>query len=152
MEKIIEIITILMSELKEKKDLKKLNTDRFIKSGYTKSEISAAFSWIADKIEDLDETQIKEFSDASYSVRILHPAESSLFTAEAMGELVQLQFLKILSSDQFETLIEKAMLSPYYQIDKNNLYELLQPIMFSASSESENKSSRTFLTGTESIN
>jgi uncharacterized protein Smg (DUF494 family) len=150
-ERIIEIIVFVIAQLRQNVELHEVDTDKLQRLGYTKSEISTAFSWIADRSESGQ--PMLEFSELadSNSFRILHEAEQELFTPEAWGELVQMNSLGILNNEYTEILIEKAVLMGSQEIDSEQLKTFVANIIFNAQTDSL-PGVRFLLQGNESIN
>lgn len=145
-ERIIEIIIYVISELKNNKSLSDIDLVKLKKLGYTNSEISAAFNWLADKSGKADFTLPSEGSSVSF--RILHDAERELFTREAWGELVQYQTLGMLDNEQVEAIIEHALIQTLKRIDKATLKIMVAGILFQKHSYEGNY----MLNGNETIN
>ncbi|MDC1068626.1 DUF494 family protein, partial [Candidatus Kapabacteria bacterium] len=107
-ERIVELITIVLQELKKNIRISDIDIENLIGKGYTSSEISTAFSWLVDRIEF--NTNFNTGDDSTEdSFRFLHDAEQEMFTKEAWGEVIQLKTLGILSYENVETLIENFM-------------------------------------------
>lgn len=120
-ERIVDIIVYVMSELRSKKDIKKVNLDELQSRGYTSSEISTALSWIADRIAFNERVLPFGVKSEPHSFRVLQESEKELFTPDAWGELVSMNNLGIISNENIETLIDKAMLIGMYKIDLKEL-------------------------------
>jgi len=150
-ERIVEIIAFVMSELKHNKQISEINIDELQKKGYSKSEISTAFSWVADRFELSDKfTTHAEFVNKD-SFRVLHDGEKELFTKDALGDLLNYHSLGLLSNEQVETLIENSMLTGFQLIDSVNLKYFVANIIFNM----QNKyypGYRFMLSGIEDVN
>lgn len=149
-ERIVEIITFVLSELKQNKKLSEIDLNILQDRGYSSSEISTAFSWLVDKLEFGFPSQPLEITDVN-SFRILHDAEKELFTESAWGELIQMQMLGLVSAEQIELIIERALLSGVFKIDANYLKNMVASFMFNAT-KSVSSGSRVLLSGNDSIN
>jgi uncharacterized protein Smg (DUF494 family) len=109
-DKVLEILIILMHELRQGKDridqgtLQELETQ-----GYTKTEISAAFSWLVDRMSSLPEQDTLNSAPTDRSFRVLHFAEMNVLTPEAQGYLIQLREMNILTPRLVEMVIERCM-------------------------------------------
>ncbi|MBE0555852.1 MAG: DUF494 family protein, partial [Proteobacteria bacterium] len=77
----VEIILMLMNELKSNKQLADVDVSTLSKSGYTPSEISTAFSWLFDQISTGREMMASD-APADSSHRILHDVERMVITPE----------------------------------------------------------------------
>lgn len=149
-ERIVDIITYVLSELKQNKKLADIDLNILRDKGYSSSEISTAFSWLVDRIEFNNLSQPLNISDVN-SFRILHDAEKELFTEFAWGELVQMQSLGIINTDQIEQIIERALLSGVFKIDSFFLKNMIASFIFNATN-STTPGSRILLSGNDSIN
>lgn len=149
-ERIVEIITFVLSELKQNKKLSDIDLTILKDKGYSSSEISTAFSWLVDRLEFENLPQPLNISDVN-SFRILHDAEKELFTEAAWGELIQMQSLGMINTDQIEQIIERALLSGVFKIDSFFLKNMIASFIFNATS-STTPGSRILLSGNDSIN
>ena len=119
-ERIIEIIMFVVGELKVNKSISNFEIDKLLLDGYSKSEISTAFSWLADRFEfsNLVEESAEELVPYSNkSFRIFHQAELELFTTEAVKNIFQLSSMDLISIEQIERLIEQAAFMSYGKMD-----------------------------------
>ncbi|MFH1050433.1 MAG: DUF494 family protein [bacterium] len=150
-ERIVEIIVFVMSELKHNKQINEINVDELQKKGYSESEISTAFSWVADRFELAEKfTTQAEFINKE-SFRVLHEGEKELFTKEALGDLFNFHSLGLLNNEQVEALIENTLLTGFQQVDSVNLKYFVANIIFNM----QNKyypGNRFMLSGVESVN
>lgn len=151
MERIIEIIVYVISELRQKKEISEIDLDTLEKLGYSNSEISTAFSWIIDQA-DMTDSKVSEVQFTnSRSFRILHEVERDLFTKDALGELIQLHSLKILSNDNIESIIERTLLTGASKIDSADLKSMVSDMLFN-SQFNNSIGSRILLRGNDTIN
>lgn len=149
-ERIIEIIVFVIAELQSKKNITDVDLKQLQNLGYTNTEISTAFSWLADKFEIADDFDGESITQKS-SIRILHSTEQELFTKEAYRELIQMQTLRMISNEQIELLIERGMYSGGELIDTRRLKQFVAHSVFSDVMQSV-YGSRIMLNGTDSIN
>ena len=82
-EKIIEIISLVVSELKYKKHINDIDMKELFDLGYTQEEISTAFSWLVDRL-DFSEKFFTASTPSPESFRIMLDSEKELFTNEAL--------------------------------------------------------------------
>jgi uncharacterized protein Smg (DUF494 family) len=150
-ERIIEILVYLISELKQNKHIDDINLAELQDRGYTNAEISTAFSWLADRVELSEQIVNINIKSGPLSFRVLHPAESDLFTREGLGELIQLHTLGIITNEQIEQMIERAMMVGMRNIDPSQLKSYIAGMIFSSQSEF-NYGSRIMLDGSDIIN
>jgi len=149
-ERIVEIITRVLNELKQNKKINEIDIHDLEKHGYTDSEISAAFSWLVDKLEFSNELFNVDKS-ANNSFRILHEAEQDLFTESAWGELIQMHSIGMINSSHIETIIERAIVSGVYKINSDMLKANVASIIFKAVPNNV-PGSRIMLKGNDTIN
>lgn len=149
-ERIIEIIVFVIAELQSKRNITDFDLKQLQNLGYTNSEISTAFSWLADKFE-FPEESFDETTTQSSSFRVLYSAERELFTKEAYSELIQMQTLKIISNDQLEIILDRIMYSGSELIDSRRLKQITAQVVFNDGMESI-YGSRIMLNGTDTIN
>lgn len=150
-QRIIEIIIYVISEL-QSKQVEEIDLDKLKNLGYTSSEISTAFSWIADSNnfgEILE--QGTTISPEKKYFRILHPAEEEFFTPEARNELIHYNLLGLIRNEDIENLIDRNVMSGYGRIDSEDLKSFIAGVIFDAFNQS-NSHHRSMLIGNETIN
>jgi len=113
-DRVVEILVFLMSKIRSRKsNLHKLEllSENLLTRGYSQNEISSAFSWLFERIED-DLEEIVKFNGAgnNQSFRILHDMESLLISPEAYGYLIQLRELRLIDDADIEQVIERVMM------------------------------------------
>ncbi len=128
-EKVIEIIVYILNEMRNSKrlneiDIKKLNVD-----GYTDAEINTAFAWIFSKI-DSGEKLFNESDKTSKSHRFFHNAEQNIMTTEAMGYLIQLKELTLISDMDEELIIDKIFMSGYQKVGVDEIKLIISSLLF----------------------
>lgn len=149
-ERIIEIIVYVISELKQNKQISEIDIDQLNELGYTNSEISTAFSWLVDRLEFSDQMFMKDETTSDDSFRILHEAEKELFTQDAIGQLIQLHSLGILTNDHIESLIERALITGIDRIDSSGLKSFVAGMIFNSQPTSRS-GNRILLKGNDTI-
>ncbi len=129
-ERVIEIILYLVNEMRNNKPLAEIDVKVLEESGYSPTEISNAFSWLADKITGNEQTvpQIERQTERSH--RILHDVERRVITLEAQGYLIQLRELGILNDAMFETVVDRAMMSGYTTIGLEEAKVIVSSLVF----------------------
>ena len=111
-EKIIEIIVLILNEIRESKQISEVDLEKLNSEGYTEAEINTAFAWIFSKIENGE----KVFNEPGYkskSHRFLHEAEKSIITTEGQGYIIQMKELGVISDAEEEMLLDKLILSGF---------------------------------------
>ena len=149
--RIIEIIILVISELQRNKTIADIDVNELQAKGYTSTEISTAFSWLADRVDFSGPAHSLNENAGEDSFRILHEVEQDMFTSQAWGEMIQLHSLGILGNDHIESIIERAFLSGVQQVDSRLLKSFVAMSVFNASDDSL-FGSRLMLNGDESIN
>ncbi|MBI5325294.1 MAG: DUF494 family protein [Ignavibacteriae bacterium] len=150
-EKIIEIIVYVIAELRHHKNINDIDIEELKQLGYTKAEISTAFSWLVDKVEMAENLFTVEKSQNRGSFRVLHEVERELFTDDAWGELIQLQSLGIVSSEHIEMLIERAIMTGIGMVECQHVKNFVAHVVFNANISSS-PNARFMLAGNDTIN
>jgi uncharacterized protein Smg (DUF494 family) len=114
-ERIIEIIVILLNELKQSNQLDQKEVEMLSKMGYTQNEISTAFSWIYSKLYEGEKIFVDK-PKSKNSHRFLHEVEKNIITPEAYGYIVQLRELGLINDFDIEVIIDKIMVSGYLKV------------------------------------
>lgn len=149
-ERIVELISIVLQELKNNIRISDIDINSLLKQGFTNSEISTAFSWLVDRIE-FDNSFISGESENQESFRMLHDAEKELFDKDGWGFIIQLKTLGIMTTQQVENLIENLMSSGIIRADKRFLKKYIWNQILNENLKIE-EGSRLILKGNELIN
>jgi len=151
-QRIIEIIIYVITELRSKKPFDEIDLERLKNLGYTNSEISTAFSWLADngQFGDLLDSNAKVSTDNKY-FRILHPAEEEFFTEKARKELIHYIMLGLINNEEIEQLLDRNLLHGFSRIDSDELKGFIANAVFDAYHQNS-ATHRIILTGNETIN
>lgn len=148
-ERIIEIIVYLISELNHNHPIDEVTFDRLSDQGYSTTEISAAFSWLFDKIHFGNHSINSEEFARSPSLRFLNNAEKEIISPEIHGYLLQLYQLGLLGNEHLEMTIERAIATGYRNLTIEQLHSVIATILFDASSSASG--SRLMLNGDDTI-
>lgn len=148
-ERIIEIIVYLISELNHNHPIDEVTFDRLSDQGYSTTEISAAFSWLFDKIHFGNHSMSSEEFARSSSLRFLNNAEKEIISPEIHGYLIQLYQLGLLGNEHLEMTIERAIATGYRNLTIEQLHSIIATILFDA--ESTASGSRLMLNGDDTI-
>jgi uncharacterized protein Smg (DUF494 family) len=81
-------------------------SDDLLGKGYSKQEISTAFSWILERMKYTKHN----FTAHPKSFRLLHDIERIFLSKESYGFLLQLSSLGLLSPEEFEIIIDRVMM------------------------------------------
>jgi uncharacterized protein Smg (DUF494 family) len=145
-EKIVEIIVYLMAELHANHQFSEQTFATLTDKGYTDTEISAAFGWIADKTA-LSERAALESNEHSF--RILHSFERQYISADVYGYLLQLGQLGVMSHDQLESVIDRCVMSGMQPVDTRTVKLIIGALLVDGWSDSSGE--RFYLDGSETV-
>lgn len=131
-ENIVEIIVYLMSELRNNHAINERTVHTLSKRGYSQTEISTAFSWVADR------TTMRDFVSTALegnplSFRVLHEFEKMFISAEVLGYFVHLTQLSVISHDQREEIIDRCIVTGLQPIDLATVKKIVAEVLFSSS-------------------
>jgi uncharacterized protein Smg (DUF494 family) len=82
--------------------------DLLATQGYSDDEISSAYSWLLKRFDNAPQQFFSAFPKEHSSQRILTPAERSQLTTEAYGFLLKLLNLSLITTEQFETVLDRV--------------------------------------------
>jgi uncharacterized protein Smg (DUF494 family) len=102
---VIDIILTIVRRLQTGDSLEEISNETF--SGYDKSEISAAYSWVVQKHKAGDLPESTAAQKKSQSHRVLHMAEKMMITPEAHGYMLELINSGLVDHLQMERVIQK---------------------------------------------
>ena len=132
-ERVVEILVFIMNQIRgNKANLTKLEviSKDLLNKGYSQNEISSAFSWLFEKIQNNFEEILKN-TEASheYSFRVLHDLETMILSPKAYGYLLQLKELGIFDDIDIEQAIERAMLLGTATVDLEEVKSIVAYIL-----------------------
>ena len=149
-EKVIEIIVLLLGELKDNKKLGEVDVQKLTRMGYTQNEINTAFSWIYSKIKTGEKIlDIKSSNKRSH--RVLHEVEKNIISADAFGYIIQLRELGLLNDTEIEDLIDKIMASGYMKVTQEDMKQIIAGYLLDID-EMTNTNKRIILNTNDTIN
>ncbi len=122
-EKVIEIIILLLDEIKSNKKLGEIEVQKLAKLGYTQNEINTAFGWIYTRMHAGERIFGGAAADKR-SHRVLHEVEKNIITPEAFGFVIQLRELGLLGDMEIEDLIDRIMASGYAKVTLEDMKSL----------------------------
>jgi Smg protein len=131
-ERIIEIIVYTMRRFQdEKKSGEKLDlTSELILKGYTESEINLSFSWIYNHLKK-NSNDPNNLLDTEYIENFdYRDNENPILSDEAYGYLIQMIQLGILTENQVDQILEKALSSGDEYINTEKVKSLIVNILF----------------------
>lgn len=135
-EKIIEIIVYILSEIKNSKQISDIDLKKLSKIGYTESEINTAFAWIYSRINQ-GENIFQEKKRSVKSKRFFHEFEKDILTTEAMGYLISLMELGLLSDTDEEIILDRIFYSGFENIGKPELKALVASLILDLKNKSD---------------
>lgn len=120
---IVEILVILMSEYPEGNinpdEFEPLTKDLF-GQGYTQHEVETALFWFNSRIE-MRANRLVTDEMTKNSFRVLHDIEKTVISPQAYGYLLNLSNLDILSLEELDSIIEKAVLLGGRKVDIDDM-------------------------------
>ena len=126
--RIVEILIILMGEIKKsgmEQDNMELLSEKLLNCGYSEQEISTAFSWVIERLEQTGEAS----SPDPESFRVLHDIEHIFISNEAYGFLIQLSYLGLLTYEEFEKVIESVLLASIPRLDMEGMKSIIGEVL-----------------------
>ncbi len=148
-ERIVEIILLLVNELKSDKQLSEIDVAYLARNGYTQSEISSAFSWVFERMST-GQSIVRSKGQSESSFRILHEVEQMVITPEAFGYILQWRELGLLTNDEIEMIIERIMAAGFSSIGESEIKSFLAGLLFDQENQ-QGKGSRISLNGNDTI-
>lgn len=150
-EKLIEIIIWVITQVRSGAT-EQTNINALLEQGFTDKEISTAFSWLTDKLQNITGNEIKKIqTTATSAYRFLSSEEEDIFTKDALKTIQQLQALGLLTNEHLDAMIERAFLFGLRKIDADMIKQYIAIFMFDAPPV-EYSGSRTILHHSDSIN
>jgi len=120
---IVEILVFLIKQFPQgailPEEFEPLTKD-LIGQGYTPNEIESALFWFYNRQENRGSEAESETLDSS-SFRVLHEVEKTIFTPGAYGYLIELRQLGLLTLNEMNLIIEKAMLLGGRKVDLEDM-------------------------------
>ena len=137
-EKVIEIIVIILNEMRSSKGLKDIDVKKLSNEGYTDAEINTAFAWIFSKLDSgVEILQAQQARSGSH--RVFHPVEKKILKKDAVGYLIQLKELGILTDSDIEGVIDRLLSSGYQKAGAAEVKMVVSSMLFDPDSLSEMK-------------
>ncbi|HUI29456.1 MAG TPA: DUF494 family protein [Candidatus Acidoferrales bacterium] len=149
-EKIVELIVVLMREIRQARDISKVDVSKLKDNGYSQSEISTALSWIYDKM-NMREPLKNVKGPRARSYRMFHEAERQIITKDARGFLVEMYELGLIDHLDMENIIERSMMSGLNIVDRNEVKSIVAGVLFEYNSPNK-PGSRILLNSSDTIN
>lgn len=123
---IVEILVILLRKYPEGA----INPDEFepltrdlMEQGYTQQEIETALFWYHSR-QSRDAASRRQETLSPNSFRVLHEVERTIISPQAYGYLLQLHHLRLITLDEMDAIIERAVLSGARRVDVEDIKNL----------------------------
>lgn len=124
-DRILEIVVYLMNQLAEERgSLSTIDdmSDDLRSLGFTDKEISSAYIWLLNHFEDYPESfEFHDKDNKCKSLRILSDLERKVISPDGYGYLLQLRTLRLLSTEQFEMILDRCALFTTDPIDLDEI-------------------------------
>lgn len=143
---VIDLIIHLVRLLRVGENIKDVTPE--ILKKYNNSEVSAAYSWVIQKMEDGQLAPAK--ASKQQDTRVLHMAERMAISTEAQGYLIELYNMGILNYHQMEAIIEQSMMNNFEIVTLDRMKEMVKQTVFGNSTKGNAGS--IYLRGNESVN
>jgi uncharacterized protein Smg (DUF494 family) len=144
--KVIDLIIKMVRMIQLGQNIKDIKPEDF--TPYSKSEVSAAYSWVIQKVED--NSLAKQDKRNKNNARVLHAAERMIISTEAQGYLIELYNMGVINFSQMENIIEQTMINNFEKVTLEKIKSMVSNELF-GDSKKQNLGGM-YLHGTESIN
>jgi uncharacterized protein Smg (DUF494 family) len=144
-EQMMNLFSLIAEQVRNKQELfdnegKIMQT--LLNSGFLLSEADAALTLMQTLVQNQSESfMTRESRASSIRMRTMNREERERFTVDAFGFVSKLTHLGIISEDQREELLEKAMTAYTDRIDLEHIKNLIAFIFFVSPHEREHGSS-----------
>lgn len=131
-ERIMEIIAKVIEGAKSSANLMEINVQSLKSAGYSDAEISIAISWLL-QYSGVSEKRSNDDTSIPFETkyRILTAEEMSLFTKEALSELMQYVQFGLLKNEHLELLLERGFISGEHPtMDVKTLRTVVREFLF----------------------
>jgi uncharacterized protein Smg (DUF494 family) len=141
----MDLFSLIADQVRNKQELfdnegKIMQT--LLNSGFRLTEADAALTLMQTLVQNQSETLItREPKASSVRMRAMNREERERFTVDAFGFVSKLTHLGIISEDQREELLEKAMTAYNERIELDDIKNLIALIFFVSPHEREHSSS-----------
>ena len=130
-ERIVEILVYVLNEARrENKQVGEIDLSVLERKGYSRTEITQAFSWLVDRLKTGSQDAAERSAQESASFRILHTFEKYAITPQAFGYLIQLRDLKIISDVELEQVIERSVVSGFEDLEISDIQAIVVSVVF----------------------
>lgn len=98
--------------------------------GFTESEISSAYGWFLEEVQSRSEKFIFTNDIGPMPPRVFSEFEKQQIVTEAQGYLIQLYQMGLLCEDEFEQVVERALMMSPDKIDLEGMKMLASTVLF----------------------
>jgi uncharacterized protein Smg (DUF494 family) len=98
--------------------------------GFTDSEISSAYGWFLEEVQSRGEKFIFSNDIGKIAPRVFSELERQQIVTEAQGYLIQLYQMGLLNEDDFEQVVERALMMSPDKIDLEAMKMLASTVLF----------------------
>jgi len=102
--------------------------------GFTESEISSAYGWFLEEVQSRSEKFVFSNDIGNCQPRVFSELERQQIEPAAQGYLIQIHQMGLLSEEEFEMTIERAMMLAPEQVDVAGMKMLTSTVLFSGAS------------------
>lgn len=128
-ESVIEIVSLILDELSQNKSFKVIEKNILKSKKFKKSSVSAAFSWLFDKIL-ANKLQINNEMNNSTSKRIFSEDELNVIGLENYKRLYSLYNLGIITNYDLNLILDHILLSQINKVSEQEINLLLLSSLF----------------------
>jgi len=140
--RILEILTFVMKEIRDNTlddiDLQFI-IDMLSDHGFSEDEITTAMSWIMDHGENIDRIIQGQTSGVPRPIwRHLNEIERSVISPTAFSYLFHLRELEVVSDNEMEAIIDRAVKLSMPQIDVEDMQDLIALVVLDIENSAPN--------------
>lgn len=132
-DRILEIVVFLIDYMQEHReqvsDIDDISS-MLETMGYRDDEISAAYSWLMDRINPDAEEYFASFPTQHSSVRVLTGSERALLSTEAQNFLYKLVNLGLIDDEQFEIVLDRLSVVSPSDVNEEELKMIASAVLF----------------------
>jgi Uncharacterized protein conserved in bacteria len=127
--KIIELIVLILNQIRSKKSIIENDFDLLIEEGYTIDEINTAIAWVYSRL-NTGELIFQDELSISDSKRFFDLNEKRLLSVDSQGYLIMLLELGVITKSDLDIIIEKIRFSGMENINLENTKIFVTSVIF----------------------
>jgi uncharacterized protein Smg (DUF494 family) len=104
--------------------------------GFTDSEISSAYGWFLEEVQSRSEKFVVSDDMSRSMPRVFSEAERQKIDSSAQGYLIQVHQMGLLDDDEFETVVERAMMLSPENADIDTVKMVTSTVLFGSTTAS----------------